>query len=224
MSFVSVQGLTKTYTVGTRQLVVLRELDLAVDQGEMVAVVGASGVGKSTLLQVVGGLDVIDAGTILIGDTDISAVGDDALVMFRNRRVGFVFQFHHLLSEFTATENVAMPLRIARVPPSEAESRAVSLLEEVGLFERIGHRPGMLSGGERQRVAVARALVTKPALLLADEPTGDLDEETGKELQGLLRRMHAKHGLTSIIATHNVNLAESCDRVVRLEGGRLRSV
>ena len=221
MSFVSVQGLTKTYTVGTKQLVVLRGLHLTVDQGEMVAVVGASGVGKSTLLQVVGGLDRIDAGTILIGDTDIATAGDDARVGFRNRHVGFVFQFHHLLSEFTATENVAMPLRIARVPPSEAESRAVSLLEEVGLFERLGHRPGMLSGGERQRVAVARALVTQPALLLADEPTGDLDEETGKELQGLLRRMHAKHGLTSIIATHNVNLAESCDRVVRLEAGRL---
>ena len=196
MSFVAVQQLTKTYTVGTRQLVVLRGLDLAVEQGEMVAVVGA----------------------------DITAVGDDARVTFRNRRVGFVFQFHHLLSEFTATENVAMPLRIARVPPSEAESRAVSLLEEVGLVERIGHRPGMLSGGERQRVAVARALVTRPALLLADEPTGDLDEETGEELQGLIRRIHATHGLTSIIATHNVKLAESCDRVLRLEGGCLRPV
>ena len=224
MSFVAVQQLTKTYTVGTRQLVVLRGLDLAVEQGEMVAVVGASGVGKSTLLQVVGGLDSIDAGTVLIGGTDITAVGDDARVTFRNRRVGFVFQFHHLLSEFTATENVAMPLRIARVPPSEAESRAVSLLEEVGLVERIGHRPGMLSGGERQRVAVARALVTRPALLLADEPTGDLDEETGDELQGLIRRIHATHGLTSIIATHNVKLAESCDRVLRLEGGCLRPV
>jgi lipoprotein-releasing system ATP-binding protein len=221
MSFLEVRSLTKTYRTGNRPLTVLRELDLSVAQGEMVAIVGASGIGKSTLLQVVGGLDRIDGGTILIGEMDLAAADDDTRVTFRNRHVGFVFQFHHLLPEFTAVENVAMPLRIARRPPAEAAARAEALLEEVGLADRGTHRPGMLSGGEQQRVAVARALVMHPALLLADEPTGDLDEQTGEELHSLLRRMHAAHGLTSLIATHNMRLAESCDRVLRLEDGRL---
>ena len=223
MPFLDVHGLTKSYTVGDRQLVVLRGLDLGVEQGEMVAIVGASGVGKSTLLQVVGGLDTTDDGTVWIGDTDMTAADDDARVAFRNRQVGFVFQFHHLLPEFTAAENVAMPLRIARVTPQEAHPRADALLREVGLGDRVTHRPGMLSGGEQQRVAVARALVMRPALLLADEPTGDLDEQTGEELHALLSRMHSAHGLTSLIATHNMRLAESCDRILRLEDGRLRS-
>ena len=221
MSFLEVRSLTKIYRTGNRSLTVLRQLDLSVTQGEMVAIVGASGIGKSTLLQVVGGLDRIDGGTILIGEMDLAAADDDTRVTFRNRHVGFVFQFHHLLPEFTAVENVAMPLRIARRPPAEAAARAEALLEEVGLADRGTHRPGMLSGGEQQRVAVARALVMHPALLLADEPTGDLDEQTGEELHSLLRRMHAAHGLTSLIATHNMHLAESCDRVLRLEDGRL---
>jgi lipoprotein-releasing system ATP-binding protein len=221
MSFLEVRSLTKTYRTGNRSLTVLRELELSVTKGEMVAIVGASGIGKSTLLQVVGGLDRIDGGTILIGEMDLAAADDDTRVTFRNRHVGFVFQFHHLLPEFTAVENVAMPLRIARRPPAEAAARAEALLEEVGLADRGTHRPGMLSGGEQQRVAVARALVMHPALLLADEPTGDLDEQTGEELHSLLRRMHAAHGLTSLIATHNLRLAESCDRVLRLEDGRL---
>jgi len=222
MSFLDVRALTKSFTVGDRQLLVLRGLDLAVDAGEMVAIVGASGVGKSTLLQLVGGLDRVDGGSIRIGDTDMTAADDDARVAFRNRQVGFVFQFHHLLPEFTAVENVAMPLRIARVARQEAHPRAEALLGEVGLGDRVSHRPGMLSGGEQQRVAVARALVMQPALLLADEPTGDLDEHTARELQVLLRRMHTAHGLTSLIATHNLQFAESCDRVLRLEEGRLR--
>ena len=222
MSFVVAQALTKTYTVGARRLSVLRSLDLAVERGEMVAIVGASGVGKSTLLHLLGGLDRVDSGSVRIGGTDITAADDDARVTFRNRQVGFVFQFHHLLPEFSAVENVAMPLRIARMSAGAAQPRAAALLQDVGLADRIGHRPGMLSGGEQQRVAVARALVMRPALLLADEPTGDLDEQTGAELHGLLRRMHATHGLTSLIATHNMQLAESCDRILRLEEGRLR--
>jgi len=224
MPFVDVRALAKSYTVGDRQLPVLRGLDLAVGKGEMVAIVGASGVGKSTLLQLVGGLDKIDAGTIRIGDTDMTAADDDARVTFRNRQVGFVFQFHHLLPEFTAAENVAMPLRIARMSACAARPLAETLLREVGLGDRVSHRPGMLSGGEQQRVAVARALVMKPALLLADEPTGDLDTQTGEELQALLRRMHTAYGLTSLIATHNMRLAGSCDHVLRLENGRLRPV
>jgi len=224
MPFLEVCGLTKSYTVSDRRLSVLRGLDLSVEKSEMVAIVGASGVGKSTLLQLVGGLDVVDGGTIYIGDTNVTAADGDARVTFRNRHVGFVFQFHHLLPEFTAAENVEMPLRIARVAPQEARPRAEALLDEVGLRDRVSHRPGMLSGGEQQRVAVARALIMKPDLLLADEPTGDLDEQTGLELRALLRRMHSAYGLTSLIATHNVRLAESCDRVLRLEDGRLRSI
>lgn len=222
MAFLTVRGLSKSYAVGGRRLAVLRGLDLTVEEGEMVAVVGASGVGKSTLLHCVGALDAIDEGRVTIGGTDLSSAGDDARVAFRNRRIGFVFQFHHLLPEFSAVENVAMPLRIARTAPAEANRRAEALLREVGLGERMAHRPGMLSGGEQQRAAVARALVMRPALLLADEPTGDLDEQTGLDLHALLRRLHETRRLSSLIATHNLQLAAACDRVLRLEDGRLR--
>jgi lipoprotein-releasing system ATP-binding protein len=221
MPFVAARGLNKTYVVGSQRIHVLRDLDLDVAFGEMVAVVGASGVGKSTLLHLLGGLDRADAGSAVIADADLGAMNDDALVAFRNRNVGFVFQFHHLLPEFDAAENVGMPMRIARMPKDEAHRRAAELLMRVGLGERLAHRPSMLSGGEQQRVAVARALVMKPALLLADEPTGDLDENTAESLHVLLREMHAEHGLTSIIATHNPRLAASCDRVLRLERGQL---
>jgi lipoprotein-releasing system ATP-binding protein len=185
--------------------------------------VGASGVGKSTLLHVLGGLDSIDQGTIRIGDAELGRMSDAELVAFRNTNVGFVFQFHHLLPEFTALENAEMPMRIARRPAAERLTRAKGLLTRVGLGERLEHRPGMLSGGEQQRVAIARALVMEPALLLADEPTGDLDEHTAEMLHALLRDMHRERGLTSIIATHNPKLAASCDRVLRLEDGRLRA-
>jgi lipoprotein-releasing system ATP-binding protein len=219
--FLEVRSLGKSYTVGATSLTVLRDLDLAVAEGEMVAVVGASGVGKSTLLHVIGGLDRADAGTVTIGDTELTQLQDQGLVAFRNKQVGFVFQFHHLLPEFNAIENVAMPVRIARLPASQAHSRADELLRRVGLSERLTHRPGMLSGGEQQRVAVARALVMHPAVLLADEPTGDLDEQTAESLHALLRDMHASYHLTSIIATHNSRLAAACDRVLRLHEGRL---
>ena len=222
MPFIEATSVDKSYVVGTTRLPVLRDLSLSVDKGEMVAIVGASGVGKSTLLHVLGGLDALDAGTIRIGDADISSMLDADLTAFRNRHVGFVFQFHHLLPEFTALENAGMPMRIGRRSAEERDGRATSLLERVGLAERLAHKPGMLSGGEQQRVAIARALVMEPSLLLADEPTGDLDEHTAETLHDLLREMHRERGLTSIIATHNPRLASACDRVLRLEEGRLR--
>jgi lipoprotein-releasing system ATP-binding protein len=191
------------------------------EKGEMLAIVGASGVGKSTLLHVLGGLDSRDGGMVRVADTDLGSLSDAELVAFRNRHVGFVFQFHHLLPEFTALENAEMPMRIARRPAAERRARATRLLERVGLGERLAHRPGMLSGGEQQRVAIARALIMEPSLLLADEPTGDLDEHTADSLHDLLRGMHREHGLTSVIATHNPRLAAACDRVLRLEDGRL---
>ena len=221
MSFLNARGIVKTYPVGGHRLTVLQDLDLQVDAGQMVAIVGASGVGKSTLLHILGGLDRVDLGTVTVGEAELTAMPDAARVPFRNRQIGFVFQFHHLLPEFSAIENAEMPMRIARVPLSEARPRAEALLRRVGLGERLDHTPGMLSGGEQQRVAVARALVMQPAVLLADEPTGDLDEQSADSLHALLREMHQAFGLTSVIATHNPRLARACDRVLRLEGGRL---
>jgi lipoprotein-releasing system ATP-binding protein len=221
MPFIEASDITKSYPVGGTRLPVLKGLDLALERGEMLAIMGASGVGKSTLLHVLGGLDSVDSGSVRVGDTVLTALSDLEVVAFRNRHVGFVFQFHHLLPEFTALENAEMPMRIARRPAPERTARANGLLSRVGLGERLSHRPGMLSGGEQQRVAIARALVMEPALLLADEPTGDLDEHTADTLHELLREMHRERGLTSIIATHNPRLAGACDRVMRLEDGRL---
>ena len=221
MAFLEVRDLVKSYQTATQRIDVLRGLELSVPQGEMLAIVGASGVGKSTLLHVLGGLDGSDGGTVTIGDTAIHTMSDEERVAFRNRRVGFVFQFHHLLPEFTALENVEMPLRIAGTPARERRTRAEEMLARVGLAHRFTHRPGALSGGEQQRVALARAIVGRPALLLADEPTGNLDETTADEVQTLLHDMHREHGLTSVIATHNSAFAASCDRVLRLEAGKL---
>jgi lipoprotein-releasing system ATP-binding protein len=221
MPFIEVTTLNKRYRVGTQDIHVLRDLDLSVEGGEMVAIVGASGVGKSTLLHLLGGLDRPESGRVMIQGRDLGAMRDDELVAFRNAQVGFVFQFHHLLPEFSALENAEMPMRIARRPMPESRSAAQALLQRVGLGERLDHRPSMLSGGEQQRVAVARALVMAPALVLADEPTGDLDETTGDTLHELFRAMHRERGLTSVIATHNSRLAAACDRILRLESGRL---
>jgi len=221
VSFITARGIVKGYQVGATRLTILRGLDLEVDAGEMVAIVGASGVGKSTLLHILGGLDRADEGRITVGDGDLTTMPDQEVVAFRNRKIGFVFQFHHLLPEFSAAENAEMPMRIARLAVTDARQRAADLLQRVGLGDRLTHRPGMLSGGEQQRVAVARALIMRPSVLLADEPTGDLDEQTADSLHALLREMHAAYGLTSVIATHNLRLAAACDRTLRLEGGRL---
>ena len=223
MPFLTAANLNKSYLVGAQRLHVLRDLELTVERGEMIAIVGASGVGKSTLLHLLGGLDRIDSGTIRVGATDIGTLPEQELTTFRNKHVGFVFQFHHLLPEFTALENAEMPLRIARMASDSARQKATTVLSRLGLGERLTHRPSMLSGGEQQRVAVARALVTEPAVLLADEPTGDLDEATAEGLHALLREMHRERQLSSIIATHNMQLAKSCDRILRLESGRLVS-
>jgi len=221
MSFIEVSGLTKSYPVGGARLPVLRGVDLSLERGEMVAIVGASGVGKSTLLHLLGGLDAIDGGSVRIGDTELSALPAAEVVAFRNTNVGFVFQFHHLLPEFSALENAEMPMRIARRPAAERRARAMGLLRRVGLGERLEHRPGMLSGGEQQRVALARAFVVRPKLLLADEPTGSLDAEAGAGVIELLFELNKEYGTTLVMVTHDESLASRCTRIVRLAAGRI---
>jgi lipoprotein-releasing system ATP-binding protein len=218
---IAASQLVKSYRTDAGEIPVLRELALEVARGEMIAITGASGVGKSTLLHVLGALDRPDSGSILFDGEELLALREDRLREFRNRSLGFVFQFHHLLPEFTALENVMMPLLIARVNETESERRASDLLAELGLGERARHRPGMLSGGEQQRVAVARALVQSPRALLADEPSGNLDVDTGERLHELLRRVNRERGLTIVVVTHNERLANACDRRLRLEAGRL---
>ncbi len=217
-------NLTKIYQGRVEEVLVFRNLQLEVEQGEMVAIVGASGAGKSTLLHLLGGLDQPTSGSVILGEFDSAKIAEVDWARFRNRAVGFVFQFHHLLPEFSALENVMMPLLIGGVTKREATAQAERLLARVGLAKRAAHRPGELSGGEQQRVALARALVNAPQLLLADEPTGNLDERTGEALHALLRELQKADGLTAIIATHNMQLAAQCDRVLRLENGSLEEV
>jgi lipoprotein-releasing system ATP-binding protein len=216
------RALSKVYRGRVEEVVVFRDLDFEARRGEMVAVLGTSGAGKSTLLHLLGGLDRPSAGSVILDEFDITKVADVDLTRLRNRKIGFVFQFHHLLPEFTALENVMMPLLIGGQPVSASRVRARDLLQRVGLRARAAHRPGELSGGERQRVALARALVNSPVLLLADEPTGNLDQRTGEEVFSLIRELHATERLTSVIVTHNEQLAATCDRVLRLAGGQLR--
>jgi len=220
-ALIAARGLTKAYPTPAGALPVLTGLDLDVAPGEMVAVTGASGVGKSTLLHVLGTLDRPDAGSLRIAGEDVLGLSQRRRCEFRNRTLGFVFQFHHLLPEFSAAENVAMPLLIGRQPANEARRRALELLDEVGLRDRADHRPGALSGGEQQRVAVARALAASPRVLLADEPTGDLDRATGQKLADTLRSLVRARSLTVVIVTHNEELARRSDRVLALTGGRL---
>jgi lipoprotein-releasing system ATP-binding protein len=214
-------GLEKRYRSGDAELVVFSDLELEVAQGERLAIVGESGAGKSTLLHLLGGLDRPTKGTIYFGEKELTKLGDAELAEFRNREIGFVWQSHYLLPEFTALENVMMPLLIRGVAAETAAEVARARLQEVGLGQRLHHRAGELSGGEQQRVALARALVGGPRVLLADEPTGNLDARTGEMIITLLAEMHHAHGLTSVYVTHNLSFARRCDRVLKLEGGML---
>jgi len=216
------RSLRKVYGTGARAITVLDAIDLSLTQGEMVAIVGPSGSGKSTLLHLLAALDTPTSGTVYFNAKALGARRSDSLAEFRNRRIGFVWQRHHLLPDFTAAENVAMPLLMRDAAYGEALRKAEELLAEVGLASRMRQRAAELSGGEQQRVAMARALVTKPAVLLADEPTGDLDELNAVAIMDLIERLHQHHLLTSILATHNPVLAKRCRRVLRLEHGLLR--
>ncbi len=211
----------RSYVFDSRRIEVLRGLDLTVCAGELAGVVGASGTGKSTLLHILGGLDRPDAGRVTIAGEDLFAMGDDRRSSVRGANIGFVFQFHHLLPEFTALENVLMPAMIARHDMQKAREKAESLFEAVGLLDRMMHRPGKLSGGEQQRVAIIRALINDPKALLADEPTGNLDETTSEEVFGLLKNMVKERSIAAVIVTHNMRLAATMDTVYEMHGGSL---
>jgi lipoprotein-releasing system ATP-binding protein len=221
---IQLRNLEKTYRTARGELTLFRGLNLDIQSGEMVAIVGQSGAGKSTLLHILGALDASTAGTVACASTNVAQLSQREAAAFRNREIGYVWQFHYLLPEFTALENVAMPLLARGLRRSAALDTAAKWLGEVGLEERGDHRPGELSGGEQQRVALARALVCNPRLLLADEPTGDLDETTAGRVFDLIERLHTTHGLTSILVTHNLDLAARCARTLRLEAGKLTAL
>jgi lipoprotein-releasing system ATP-binding protein len=219
-----VVGLKKVFRSGESDLVLFENLSFEVKRGEMVAVVGESGAGKSTLLHILSALDRASAGEVYCAHFRLNSLSDDEAAEFRNREAGFVWQFHYLLPEFTAAENVAMPLLLREQSWQQAEPEASRWLREVGLEQRAHHRSGELSGGEQQRVALARALITRPKLLLADEPTGDLDGQTAESVFALIARLHREHQLTSLIATHNLSFARRCHRVLRLERGHAEEI
>ncbi len=216
-----VRDLYKTFTLGNQTVEVLKGISLDLDRGEMLAMVGASGVGKSTFLHILGTLDLPTKGTVWYENQDLFQLSEPALAEFRNRRIGFVFQFHHLLPEFTALENTYLPALIQRCPKEKAIEEAMTLLAEVGLAHRVHHKPGELSGGEQQRVAVARALVRNPDLVLADEPTGNLDTKTGETLFNLLKDLKQKRGTAFVIVTHNERLSRQADRLVHIQDGQI---
>ena len=225
MSVVEARALTKTYLGGDgARIIVLDAVDMVVERGEMVAVIGASGAGKSTLLHLLGALDRPTSGSVRIAGQELSALDDDAISALRNRTVGFVFQFHHLLREFTALENVMMPLRIGGMDDVQARRRATELLERVGLGGRMTHRPSALSGGEQQRTAVARALAADPAVLLADEPSGNLDHMNSEKLHDLFAELARELEVAMVVVTHNRSLAARADRILQLEDARLGQI
>jgi lipoprotein-releasing system ATP-binding protein len=216
---IQIKDLHKSFQLGNQQVEVLRGINLNVHRGEMLSVMGASGAGKSTLLHIMGTLDRPTKGTILYEGQDLQNLSEQALAEFRNRRIGFVFQFHHLLPEFTALENTYLPALIQKQPKAQAIDAARSILAEVGLSHRYNHKPGELSGGEQQRVAVARALIRNPELVLADEPTGNLDTHTGDSLFELLQTLNQKHSIAFVIVTHNEKLSAQTNRLIHLEDG-----
>jgi lipoprotein-releasing system ATP-binding protein len=219
-----VDRLKKVFRSGAAELVLFENLSFEVVQGEMLAIVGQSGAGKSTLLHIAGALDKPSAGEVYFGDLRLNSLSENEAADFRNREIGFVWQFHYLVPEFTALENVGMPLLMRGSKKPEAEQAALTWLDRVGLRQRAYHRAGELSGGEQQRAALARALITQPKLLLADEPTGDLDNRTAESVFELISHLHQEHQLSSLIATHNHAFARRCNRVIRLEGGRIEEV
>jgi len=219
----SARGLKKTYVMGKRTLEVLRGVDVEIARGDFVALRGASGTGKSTLLHLIGGLDTPNAGEVFFAGQNLAQFSEGELTHFRNRRVGFVFQAYHLLPELTALENVCLPARVARISTGNASKRAGELLARVGLKDRLDHKPSELSGGEQQRVAIARALINEPELLLADEPTGNLDSHTGGEIMELLQSLRAEKQTTLVIATHDAKVAATAPRVIQLVDGMIQS-
>lgn len=221
---IRLRNLHKAYQTGRGRLVLFDGLDLDIEEGEMLAIVGESGAGKSTLLHIMGALDEPSSGDVFCASTQVNRLTRRQAARFRNREIGYVWQFHYLLPEFTAVENVAMPLLARGEPKTRASERAEKWLKEVELGDRTEHRTGELSGGEQQRVSLARALVTEPRILLADEPTGDLDSRTSGVVFGLIEQLHKAHRLTSVIVTHNMALARRCTRILRLESGRLTTI
>jgi lipoprotein-releasing system ATP-binding protein len=217
-------GLKKVFRSGNSDLVLFENLSLHVQTGEMLAIVGESGTGKSTLLHILGVLDRASEGDVYFAQLDLGKLSEDEAAEFRSRELGFVWQFHYLLPEFSALENVAMPLLMRGIGRREAEQQGLQWLQEVGLTDRASHRSGELSGGEQQRVALARALITRPKILMADEPTGDLDNRTAEAVFNLIARLHRDYRLTSLIVTHNLGFARRCDRVLRLERGCMAEV